>query len=278
MLGPATTARPTRVPAVSRGRTVAGPGRAATRGLAVTALLASALGAPQAGWSQTDPAAPYRVVMPQGPGPHPALLFVSGCGGFAPDVAPDSYQRQAREFAAQGFVVVFVDYLGARGRKVCGGMIHPTDVAADILAAAAYATARPFVRASDVSAIGWSMGGGGVLAAIAALPAGRPAPFRRAIAYYPVCSGIHTPWPVRIPLLMLLAGRDEVSSTFLCQDLVTRLGPGQPIDVRVYPDARHAFDVPELPPLTRLPNGRPIGHHPESAAAARVEVQRFLAR
>ena len=41
----------------------------------------------------------------------------------------------------------------------------------------------------------------------------------------------------------------------------------------MYPDARHAFDVPDLPPLTRLANGAPIGHHPESAAAAREEVR-----
>jgi hypothetical protein len=36
--------------------------------------------------------------------------------------------------------------------------------------------------------------------------------------------------------------------------------------------------VPDLPPLTRLPNGAPIGYHAESAAAAREEVRRFLAR
>jgi hypothetical protein len=36
--------------------------------------------------------------------------------------------------------------------------------------------------------------------------------------------------------------------------------------------------VPDLPPFTRLSNGAPIGHHPESAAAARDEVQRFLAQ
>jgi dienelactone hydrolase len=173
--------------------------------------------------------------------------------------------------------VVFVDYLGARGRKACGGMIGVRDVASDILAAADYIVGRPFIRSADVSVIGWSMGGGGVLAAIARLPAGRPPLFRRAIAYYPVCWGVNTPWPTKVPLLMLLAGRDEISSTPLCQDLVKRLGD-QPIEVRVYPEARHAFDVPDLPALTRLPSGAPIGHHPPSAAAARDEVRRFLAR
>ncbi len=216
--------------------------------------------------------------MPQGPGPHPALLFVSGCSGFAPDAAPDSYPREARMFAAEGFVVVFVDYLGARGRKVCGGTIHPTDVVPDILAAAAYASAQPFVRASDVSVIGWSR------EAVESWPRSRrcrltdpPRSGGRSRTTRDARASTH-PGLSRIPLLMLLAGRDEVASPFLCQDLVTRLGQGQPIEVRVYPGARHAFDVPELPALTRLPNGRPIGHHPESAAAAREEVRRFLAR
>jgi dienelactone hydrolase len=235
------------------------------------------VGAPPRGFGQPGSGAPYRMVLPQGPGPHPALLFVSGCSGFAPEVAPEHYFREARTFAAQGSAVVFVDYLGTRGRKTCGGMIRVRDVASDILAAADYVGSRPFIRSSDISVIGWSMGGGGVLAAIGRLPAGRPAPFRRAIAYYPVCWGVDTPWPTKIPLLMLLAGRDELSSTPLCQELVKRLGD-QPIEVHVYPEARHAFDVADLPPFTRLPNGGPIGHDPRSAAAAREEVRRFLAR
>ena len=262
----------------SQARVFTEPGLAALRTIVALAIVAGTVSAPSRVSGQTTPADPYRVVLPQGPGPHPALLFVSGCSGFAPDVAPDHYSRVAQEFAGHGFVVVFVDYLGARGRKVCGGMISPGDVAKDILTAARYASAQPSVRSADISVIGWSMGGGGVLAAIAAVPAGPAAPFRRAVAYYPVCWSVPTPWPVRIPLLMLLAGRDEVSSTPACQDLVKRLGEGPSIQVRVYPDARHAFDVPDLPPLTRLPNGALIGHHPESAAAAREEVQRFLAR
>ena len=262
----------------ARPRAIARPGRAFLRTIAVAAIATVAVHAPSPLFGQSTPTPPYRMVRPQGPGPHPALLFVSGCSGFAPDSAPDHYPRVAREFAARGFVVVFVDYLAARDRKSCGGMVGPGDAAKDILAAARYASAQPFIRAGDVSVIGWSMGGGGVLAAISALPAGRAAPFRRAVAYYPVCWGIDAPWRVAVPLLMLLAGRDEVSSTPACHQLVKRLGEGQPIEVRVYPAARHAFDVPDLPPLTRLPNGAPIGHHPESAAAAREEVRRFLAR
>jgi dienelactone hydrolase len=241
-------------------------------------LLTGTAGDPRLSSSQGRAESPYRIVEPPGAGPHPALLFVSGCSGFAPHEAPNHYSRTADEFVARGFVVIFVDYLRARGREVCGGMIRPDDVAGDILAAAEYARAHPFIRASEISVIGWSMGGGGVLEAIARLRAGTPAPFRAAVAYYPECYGIGTPWHVRIPLLLLLAGQDEVSSTPACHRLVERLGARLPIEVRVYPEARHAFDVPQLPPLLRRSRGGPIGHDPQAAAAARDEVTRFLGR
>ena len=48
-------------------------------------------------------------------------------------------------------------------------------------------------------------------------------------------------------------------------------------DAGVYPEARHAFDVSELPPLLRRPGGA-IGHDPQATAAAHTEVKRFLGR
>src|SRR5215467_2387 len=94
--------------------------------LVAMAFLMGDIGDPRASSSQESTgAAPYHIVRPPGDGPHLAVLFVSGCSGFAPHEAPDHYPRVAAEFAARGFVVVFVDYLGARGRQVCGGKISP---------------------------------------------------------------------------------------------------------------------------------------------------------
>lgn len=121
------------------------------------------------------------------------------------------------------------------------------------------------------------MGGGGVLAAIARLPVDVRPPFRAAVVYYPECYGVTRPLRVSVPLLMLLADQDEVSWTWACQDLVKRLPSGLPVEVCVYPEARHAFDVPDLPPLLRRPGGA-IGHDPQAAAAAHPEVKRFLGR
>lgn len=264
------------VSAAARRRVSCEPGRTAVRVLAMLALLTGTAGEPRPS-SAEGPAPPYQLVRPEGDGPHPALLFVSGCSGFTPHEAPRHYGRMAEEFAARGFVVVFVDYLGARGREVCGGTIRPHEVGGDILAAAAYARSSPFIRASDISVIGWSMGGGGVLAAIARLPADAPAPFRAAIAYYPECYGVVPPLQTRVPLLMLLAELDDVSWIWACQELVKRLPGDYPIEVRLYPQARHAFDVPELPAVLKWRGGT-LGHDPQAAAAAREEVKRFLGR
>jgi dienelactone hydrolase len=260
----------------ARRRLFAAPGRNAVRMLAAMAILTGAAGGARPSSSQQPPG-PYRVVRPGGQGPHPALLFVSGCSGFTPHEAPHHYGRLADEFTARGYVVIFVDYLGARGRDICGGMVSPGDVAGDILAAATYARARPFVRAAEIDVIGWSRGGSGVLAVIAALPAGAAAPFRKAVAYYPECY-MGTPWEARVPLLMLLGGKDDVSSTRACQELAKRLGGDVPVEVHVYPEARHAFDVPDLPPFVRRTRGGTLGYDPQAATAARAEVTRFLGR
>src|SRR5204862_654702 len=116
----------------------------------------------------------------------------------------------------------------------------------DAVAAASWLRSQPYVNASRISAVGWSYGGGGVLAAL-----GSHGPdalgFSRAVVYYPYCDGVGS-WSHRTPVLVLLAGSDTVAPHHLCKstlDISARSG-----DVRVvdYPGAQHAFDVSELPP------------------------------
>ena len=63
----------------------------------------------------------------------------------------------------------------------------------------------------------------------------------------------------------------------LCQDVVKRLAAPASVRIVVYPGALHGFDVPELP--ARMQYGlATIGHNPQAAAAARKEIELFLAR
>jgi dienelactone hydrolase len=47
------------------------------------------------------------------------------------------------------------------------------------------------------------------------------------------------------------------------------------VKIVVYPGAQHGFDVSELPPKMQYPAGT-LGYHPQAAAAAWEEMQRFL--
>jgi len=216
----------------------------------------------------------YRTFRPDGPGPHPALVFVSGCSGFMPSVAPRAYERVAEQLRAQGYMVIFADYLGRRGLTSCAGApLTHADAAKDVVAAAAWLTSQPSVDPARITVLGWSYGGGAALVALAEYPAEQLA-FSRVIVYYPDCRTVR-PWKIRIPVLMLLAGEDDVAPGKRCQQAVKESTGSEAVKSMVYPGAQHGFDVSELPPKMKYPAGT-LGYHPQAAAATWEEIQRFL--
>jgi dienelactone hydrolase len=219
------------------------------------------------------PEATYRIFRPDAPGPHPAVVFVSGCDGFAPSISPARYERRAEQLRALGHIVVFADYLGRRGLKTCAGSVTHDDAARDLMTAAAWLRSQAAVDPSRITAMGWSYGGRGVLAALAR-NAERQVAFSRAVVYYPDCRGLE-PWKTAVPVLMLLGGDDEMTPAALCQEAARRVAVPAAVKIVVYPGALHAFDVPELPARMRYGFGA-IGYQPEAAAAAWREVERFL--
>ncbi len=234
---------------------------------AVVVALAIACATPSA--SETT----YRTFQPGGPGRHPAAVFLSGCSGLAPSVAPTFYERTAERLRARGYLVVFADYLGRRGLSSCAtGGVSYADAADDLVAAAAWLRARPDVDPSRIVAFGWSYGGAGALTALAKHPGGPG--FSRAVVYYPVCRGV-APWKAATPVLMLLGGDDDVAPPALCEGLVKARPAPAAVRIVVYPGARHGFDVPELPSRMKYGFGT-LGHDPAAAAAAWREVERFV--
>ena len=102
-------------------------------------------------WASTSfgqaPDGGYRVLRPDGAGPHPALAFVSGCSGFAPVGARKFYERVAEKFRGQGYVVLFVDYVGRRGLQHCARapMVTEGEAAKDLVTAVTWLRSQPFV-------------------------------------------------------------------------------------------------------------------------------------
>lgn len=245
--------------------------RRGVTGAVIGAVLLALLAAPGPARAQDGP---YRTFRPAGPGPFPTLLFVSGCSGFAPSVSPKAYERFAETFNAQGFAVLFVDYLGRRSLKTCArAPITHAMGAMDLLDAAAYVKSQAWADPGRVTAVGWSWGGGIVLVALMEYPANELG-FGRAIVYYPDCRPVR-PWKTAVPVLMLIGGEDEVAPGKPCIEAAKKHPSPETVTVRVYAGAHHAFDVAELPPRTRYEFGT-IGYHAEAATAAAEEVRAFL--
>jgi dienelactone hydrolase len=212
------------------------------------------------------PGGDYRSFKPDGPGPHPAVVFVSGCSGFAPSFAPRVYERVAEQIRSQGHMVVFADYLGRWNLKSCAGAsITHADAAKELVAVATWLKSQPSIDPARMTALGWSYGGGAVLVALGRYTQEQLG-FSRAFVYYPDCRSVQ-PWKIATPVLMLLAAEDDVAPGKPCEASAKKSAAPEAIRIVWYPGAYHAFDVSELPPKTRGPAGT-IGYHAQAAAAA----------
>jgi len=104
-----------------------------------------------------------------------------------------------------------------------------------------------------------------VLVALAE-PGRRPLPFTRAALFYPDCRALE-PLKTTVPVLMLLGAEDDMTPSRLCEDVSRRSTPPGMVTTVVYLEARHAFDVPELPAKMRYGLAT-IGHHRHGHAGA----------
>jgi dienelactone hydrolase len=213
---------------------------------------------------------PYRMLSPSDPAPRPAVLLVPGCSGFAAVNGANPYDERAGELQTAGYAVVFVDYLGRFND--CGHVSH-AQIGESILEAVTWTRAQAGIDQGKILVIGWSYGGGGVLAALRTMPSGPPM-FAKAVMYYPDCRG-EKPWSAAgISALMLMGAIDDVARPALCEAVVKGAPPNTLRSI-VYPDARHAFDVHTLPERAEFPFGT-VGYNTEAAKASWTTVLDFL--
>jgi dienelactone hydrolase len=216
---------------------------------------------------------------PEGAGPFPAIMLVPVCSGMSKKEHVAHYREMGAQLNGMGYLVVHVDYVAARRlTDACGGLVPTDDIAADIAAVAKHLRSLARVDPARIDVIGESLGGGGVLAAL-----GRPGPddrppFRRAVVFYPVCRGVSPP-RVRAEVLMLFGGLDGMTPAESCQEITRRFPKPADVQLRVYPDARHGFNLAHLPqaPSAGQPTWTPA-YHPAAAKAAWEDAARFLSR
>lgn len=183
--------------------------------------------------------------------PRPAVILLHGCSGLT-----GTMRTWGRVLSEWGYVALAIDSFEGRGvKEVCtrdparAREVSPRDRVFDVAGAAAFLRERPFVRGDRLVLMGASHGGAATLFAALRLPNDRGAPlptpaFAGAIALYPDCS-LRGSEPATAealrPLLILIGAADDWTPASRCEGLVPRIG-GQPVALKVYPDAHHAYD------------------------------------
>lgn len=219
---------------------------------------------------------------PEGDAPRPAVVLMHGCSGLLGKngrMLP-IYRAWMRALVVQGYVALAVDSTTSRGfGQTCSASPERITMyrnrPKDAYAALQYLQAQPFVQGARIGLMGWSQGGGAVLLSINDKSTGRPEglaqDFKTAVAFYPgSCSERFQSrpytrvepqgWTTRVPMLVLFGEADTWTAFAPCEAFIASAkARGNPVEIKGYSQAVHAFDAPDLPrrelPEYRTGNG-----------------------
>src|SRR5712672_1613397 len=237
-----------------------------------------------------------QLYKPDGDGPFPVVIALHGCGGLAGHSEPvqPRYRDWAEQLGKSGNAVLLPDSYGSRElgpqcrakgeRRLSARRERVTD----ILASRQWLLQQPWTARDRISLLGWAHGASAVLWAVRPqLPSRNLEPdFRSAIAFYPDCrisSGLG--WSTRIPTLLLIGAKDDVSSPPACRQVVDGArGRSALARIVVYPGAYHDFDRANFPlhPIAgtsdvTLPDRGHLGTDAEARADSQKRVAEWLA-
>ncbi|HEV8585996.1 MAG TPA: dienelactone hydrolase family protein [Methylomirabilota bacterium] len=223
--------------------------------LSASVLLAGCAAATRVSFDNVTPGAPVQVkaeeYRPGGNGPFPALVLMHGCHGVS-----DSVRGWGRWFRERGYVAMVVDSWSSRGlQEQCTPGVDLPNTARfdDAIGALRWLHAQPYVDRARIGIIGWSNGGAFSMAAVNGPTHERtrrrgveipPPGYQAAVGVYPgACFSLIEQLSVK-PVLILIGGDDDWTSTAECQELVTKQrAKGADVSIVVYPGAVHYFDV-----------------------------------
>jgi dienelactone hydrolase len=237
-----------------------------------------------------------QLYKPEGNGPFPVVIALHGCGGLAGHSEPiqTRYRDWAEQLIKDGKAVLFPDSYGSRElgpqcrvreRRISARR----ERVADILAARKWLMQQTWVARDRISLLGWANGASALLWAVRPqllLHHAEP-DFRSAIAFYPDCrlsSGLG--WSARVPTLVLIGAKDDVSSPPACRQMVEGAhGRSALTRIVVYPSAYHDFDRANLPVQAIGPSADAadpekghVGTDAEALADSQKRVAEWLAR
>jgi dienelactone hydrolase len=237
-----------------------------------------------------------QLYKPDGDGPFPTVIALHACGGLAGHSEPvqPRYRDWAEQLVKSGNAVLLPDSYGSRElgpqcrAKGERRLSARRERVADILASRQWLLQQPWTARDRISLLGWAHGASAVLWAVRPQLAARnlEPDFRSAIAFYPDCrvsSGLG--WSARIPTLLLIGAKDDISSPPACRQVVDGArGRSALARIVVYPGAYHDFDRANFPlhaiagPDAAQPERGHVGTDAEALADSQKRVAEWLAR
>jgi dienelactone hydrolase len=227
---------------------------------------------------------------PPGDGPYPAVVMLSGHGGWAGGGANADHQAfWARKLVQWGYVALQVDSFlprGPRAREM--GEVTSQMTACDAYAAKAWLSKLNFVNPDSIGVIGWSHGGIAVLDIIDSARAlqrevaggglgatvRKMDPFKVAVAFYPYAHPLSAP---DTPLLVLIGARDDICPARFAPTIGPGyVGTGLEMSLTIYPNAYHAFDVEAVGERGIRIDGHHLQYDPQATADALQRTRDFL--
>jgi carboxymethylenebutenolidase len=212
-----------------------------------------------------DSTAQGLLYLPQGAGPHPALIVIHEWWGLN-----DWIKQEAAGYAAKGYVTLAVDL--SRGKvadnpdlahELMRGLPQDQGVR-DLTSAFTYLQNRKDVKRNRIGAVGWCMGGGYALQLAIAAPSLRAV----AINYGALATDKSSLARIHASVLGNFGGQDRgitPDSVHAFEAAMQSLG--KPVDAKIYPQAGHAFENPN----------NATGYRADDAADALARMDRFFA-
>ncbi len=215
---------------------------------------------------------------PAGPGPFPAVVYMSGCAGLSNNPSELVLERTVIDhLLAKGVATLIVDPFTPRNEPegVCALLSgreafvkYATRGGNDAVAALKVVKAMPDIDANRVFLQGYSFGAISSLMAVDPhTPAMHDAQIAGLIAYYPYCWDNVQP---AAPTLVLIGEKDDWTPAALCEAAKDKAN----FELAVFPDSYHAFVSPMGKPMDYL--GHHIVYNEEAALEAQQRADAFL--
>ena len=237
-----------------------------------------------------------QLYKPDGDGPFPVVIALHGCGGPAGHSEPvqPRYRDWAEQLLKAGNAVLLPDSYGSRElgsqcRVNERRVLARRERVVDVMASRQWLVQQPWAARNRISLLGWGNGASALLWAVRPQLSSRGVEpdFRSAIAFYPDCrlsSGLG--WSARVPTLLLIGAKDDVSSPPACRQMVDGArGRSALARIVVYPGAYHDFDRANLPLHAiggtgdaTVPEKGHVGTDAEARADSQKRVAEWLAR